>query len=69
MDKKSINKTQNCNLFFKKPKTPFEIQKIIDGGEFENYDKAEGLILQNRSILADQMDFLRDFLPKHSRLR
>lgn len=32
-------------------------------------DRAEGLILQNRSILADQMDFLRDFLPKHSRLR
>ncbi len=32
-------------------------------------DRAEGLILQNRSILADQMDFLKDFLPKHSRMR
>jgi len=32
-------------------------------------DKAEGLILQNRNILADQMDFLKDFLPKHSRVR
>jgi len=32
-------------------------------------DKAEGLILQNRNILADQMQFLRDFLPKHSRVK
>ena len=32
-------------------------------------DKAEGLILQNRNILADQMSFLSDFLPKHSRVR
>ena len=32
-------------------------------------DKAEGLILQNRSILADQMQFLLDFLPKHSRVK
>jgi len=32
-------------------------------------DKAEGLILQNRNILADQMEFLVGFLPKHSRVR
>lgn len=32
-------------------------------------DKAEALILQNRNILADQMKFLRDFLPKHSRVK
>ena len=32
-------------------------------------DKAEGLVLQNRNILADQMQFLRDFLPKHSRVK
>jgi 5-methylcytosine-specific restriction endonuclease McrA len=31
-------------------------------------DKAEALILQNRNILADQMKFLKDFLPKHSRV-
>lgn len=30
---------------------------------------AENMILQNRNILADQMDFLFDRLPKHSRLR
>jgi 5-methylcytosine-specific restriction endonuclease McrA len=32
-------------------------------------DKAEGLILQNRNILADQMQFLMDFLPNHSRVK
>jgi hypothetical protein len=32
-------------------------------------DKAEALILQNRNILSDQMQFLSDFLPKHSRVR
>jgi hypothetical protein len=32
-------------------------------------DKAEALILQNRNILSDQMQFLADFLPKHSRVR
>ena len=32
-------------------------------------DKAEALILQNRNILADQMQFLKDFLPKHSRVK
>lgn len=32
-------------------------------------DKAEALVLQNRQILADQMQFLRDFLPKHSRVK
>lgn len=32
-------------------------------------DKAEGLILQNRNILSDQMKFLMDFLPKHSRVK
>lgn len=31
-------------------------------------DKAEGLILQNRNILADQMQFLLNFVPKHSRV-
>lgn len=31
-------------------------------------DRAEGLIMQNRHILADQMQFLANFLPKHSRL-
>jgi len=30
-------------------------------------DRAEGLILQNRSILHDQMKFLSDFLPDYSR--
>lgn len=30
-------------------------------------DRAEGLIMHNRHILADQMEFLRGFLPKHSR--
>lgn len=30
--------------------------------------REEALILRNRSILADQMDFLRGMLPKHSRL-
>lgn len=28
----------------------------------------EGLLLQNRRILCDQMDFLKNMLPKHSRL-
>jgi len=32
-------------------------------------NKAEYLILSNRSILADQMDFLAHHLPKQSRLR
>lgn len=32
-------------------------------------DKAEGLILQNRNILADQLSFLIDFVPKHSRIK
>lgn len=31
-------------------------------------DRAEGLILQNRGILSDQMQFLKNFLPKHSRM-
>jgi hypothetical protein len=31
-------------------------------------DRAEGLILKNRNILADQMDFLKNFLPQHSRV-
>lgn len=30
-------------------------------------DKFEALILRNRHIKADQMDFIKDFLPKHSR--
>lgn len=30
---------------------------------------AEHMILQNRNILADQMDFLLNRIPKHSRLR
>ena len=30
--------------------------------------REEALILRNRSILADQMDFLRGMLPRHSRL-
>lgn len=32
-------------------------------------DKAEGLILQNRGIMQDQMKFLMDFVPKHSRIK
>jgi 5-methylcytosine-specific restriction endonuclease McrA len=32
-------------------------------------DRAEALILANRSILADQMEFLLAHLPKHSRAR
>jgi len=32
-------------------------------------DRCEALILQNRNILADQMDFLMAHLPKHSRVR
>jgi 5-methylcytosine-specific restriction endonuclease McrA len=32
-------------------------------------DNAEALILQNKNILADQMKFLQEFLPKHSRVR
>lgn len=32
-------------------------------------DMAEALVLQNRNILHDQMQFLRDFLPKHSRVK
>lgn len=31
--------------------------------------REEALILKNRAILADQMDFLKDSLPAHSRLR
>lgn len=31
-------------------------------------NRAEHLILANRKILADQMDFLKQFLPKHSRM-
>lgn len=31
-------------------------------------NKAEGLILANRQILADQMTFLMGFVPRHSRL-
>jgi len=29
---------------------------------------AERLLMQNRRVLADQMDYLRGFLPKHSRI-
>jgi len=32
-------------------------------------DRAEALILSNRNILADQMEFLVSHLPKHSRMR
>lgn len=32
-------------------------------------DRNEALLLQNRNILAAQMEFLNDYLPKHSRLR
>lgn len=32
-------------------------------------DRAEALVLQNRNILADQMDFLQSFIPKHSRIK
>lgn len=32
-------------------------------------NRAESLILSNRQILADQMDYLRAKLPKHSRIR
>ena len=32
-------------------------------------DRNEALLLQNRNILARQMEFLNDYLPKHSRLR
>ena len=32
-------------------------------------DRTEALILQNRNILADQMEFLMAHLPKHSRAR
>jgi hypothetical protein len=31
-------------------------------------DRAEALILQNRNILVDQMDFLKAFIPKNSRV-
>ncbi len=31
-------------------------------------DKAEALILQNRNILTDQMNFLLNFIPKYSRV-
>jgi len=31
-------------------------------------DRAEALILSNRRILADQMEFLVAHLPKHSRV-
>lgn len=31
-------------------------------------DRAEQLILQNRRILVDQMDFLKSFVPQHSRV-
>ncbi len=32
-------------------------------------DRNEALLLQNRSILVSQMEFLNDYLPTHSRLR
>lgn len=32
-------------------------------------DRNEALLLQNRNILAEQMAFLNDYLPRHSRLR
>lgn len=32
-------------------------------------NRAEHLILANRSILADQMDFLMSFIPDHSRIK
>ncbi len=32
-------------------------------------DRAEALIIENRNILADQMEFLMARLPKHSRMR
>ena len=32
-------------------------------------DTNEALLLQNRNILAVQMEFLNDYLPRHSRLR
>lgn len=32
-------------------------------------DKAEALVLANRNILSDQMEFLMSHLPKHSRVR
>jgi len=31
-------------------------------------DRAESLVLQNRNILSDQMKFLLNFIPKHSRV-
>lgn len=31
-------------------------------------DLAEALVLQNRRILGDQMSFLKDFIPSHSRV-
>ena len=30
--------------------------------------REEGLIMSNRKILVDQMEFIKDFLPKHSRM-
>jgi 5-methylcytosine-specific restriction endonuclease McrA len=32
-------------------------------------DRNEALLLQNRNILSEQMAFLNDYLPRHSRLR
>jgi 5-methylcytosine-specific restriction endonuclease McrA len=31
-------------------------------------DRAEELVLRNRTILADQMEFLKSFIPAHSRV-
>lgn len=68
-----LNTWQNCVTACKKcnnkkdDNTPEEANMIL---RFVPYvpDRAEGLILQNRKILSDQMDFLRMFLPKHSRM-
>lgn len=43
-----------------------ELMKLLYVPYVPNH--SERLIMQNRNILADQMEFLKDFLPQHSRI-
>jgi len=60
-----VTACRRCNSM-KNDMTPEECNMML---RYVPYvpDKAEGLILHNRNILADQMAFLKNFLPKHSR--
>lgn len=68
-----LNNWTNCVTSCKKCNNKKDDMLPEEAGMMLKYvpyvpDRAEGLILQNRSILVDQMEFLKNFLPKHSRM-